>query len=216
VKYLIHFSDFFDTTILAVLESFFTNISASSKDLSDLIFLKYQLSVLIVFAPCVGSDFVYKLKTIIKDHLRPKFILVISKSRDYKLSQFCAENQIEHYCLLDSISVLTAICNQFLKNLDHLVLEYADLKLDKKMRAVIIGSKTVFLSNMEFELLKYLVSNSGRAISKIELLEQVWGHNVLLSTRTVDVHVSRLRKKIDLPFDTNYIQTVHCYGYVIS
>ena len=47
---------------------------------------------------------------------------------------------------------------------------------------------------MEFGLLKYLVQNSGRAISKLELLEQVWGHRASISTRTVDVHVARLRK----------------------
>lgn len=55
----------------------------------------------------------------------------------------------------------------------------------------------VYLTNMEFRLLSYLIENSGRVVSRDELLRSVWGHSTKVFTRTVDVHVHSLRHKIE-------------------
>ena len=67
---------------------------------------------------------------------------------------------------------------------------------------------------MEFNLLCYLCRNARRAISRAELLDQVWGYDRFPTTRTVDYHVLALRKKIEpLPETPRYIITVHRVGY---
>ncbi|MBM3246634.1 MAG: response regulator transcription factor [Candidatus Omnitrophica bacterium] len=89
--------------------------------------------------------------------------------------------------------------------------EYRDGQLDidfKKYRAA-KKQKPLKLSYLEFKLLRFLISQKGRAISRSELLEQVWGYHSAPSTRTVDAHVLSLRKKIG----KNYIATIHRGGY---
>jgi len=70
------------------------------------------------------------------------------------------------------------------------------------------------LSAREFKLLRYFVEHRGAALSRDELLNEVWGYNAMPSTRTVDVHVAWLRQKIeDNPRHPQFILTVHGLGY---
>ncbi len=72
----------------------------------------------------------------------------------------------------------------------------------------------VELSALEFKLLKYFVENRGATLSRDELLEHVWGYDTVPYSRTVDVHVSGLRQKLeDNPAKPEYIVTVHRMGY---
>ena len=70
------------------------------------------------------------------------------------------------------------------------------------------------LSAREFKLLRYFIEHRGAALSRDELLNEVWGYNAMPSTRTVDVHVAWLRQKLeDNPRHPEYILTVHGLGY---
>ena len=76
------------------------------------------------------------------------------------------------------------------------------------------GRPALELSAREFKLLKYFVEHRGAALSRDELLNEVWGYNAMPSTRTVDVHVAWLRQKIeDNPRHPQFILTVHGLGY---
>lgn len=92
-----------------------------------------------------------------------------------------------------------------------------DLMIDKQRRVVTIGNKPVELSLKEFELLYLMAKNRGIVYSRDRLLEQVWGYDFEGETRTVDVHVSNLRKKIEKD-DANpeIIKTVRGVGYKIQ
>ncbi len=70
------------------------------------------------------------------------------------------------------------------------------------------------LSALEFRLLRYFIEHRDATISRDELLNEVWGYEALVSTRTVDVHVAWLRQKIEAnPRHPRYILTVHGLGY---
>jgi len=95
-------------------------------------------------------------------------------------------------------------------------LKCADLVIDTAGHTVIRAKQAVDLAPREFDLLTYLVNNAGQAISRTELLDEVWGGSEALSTDTVDVHISYLRKKIDRNHEVKLIQTVKGIGYKIA
>jgi DNA-binding response OmpR family regulator len=87
------------------------------------------------------------------------------------------------------------------------------LWLDISRRAVKRSNKWIPLRNKEFALLEFLIINRGRVLTRNSILEHVWDRNANLVSNTVDVHVNRLRRKIDDPFNDKLIHTVHCIGY---
>jgi DNA-binding response OmpR family regulator len=90
----------------------------------------------------------------------------------------------------------------------------SQLSLDPVARRVFKGEQELQLSAREFDLLSVLMKNSGRAMSREELIKQVWGDDWVGDPRTLDVHVRWLRLKIEEdPASPQYIQTVRGYGY---
>ncbi len=88
------------------------------------------------------------------------------------------------------------------------------LSLDPVARRVFKGEQELQLSAREFDLLAILMKNAGRALSRDELLSQVWGEEWIGDPRTLDVHVRWLRLKVEEdPASPQYIQTVRGYGY---
>ena len=94
-------------------------------------------------------------------------------------------------------------------------LTVGDLSLDLLTRKVARGGTSIDLRPREFALLEYLMRNAGKVVSKTMILSHVWDYNFDPQTNIVDVLVSRLRDKIDRPFDTKRLQTVRGVGYVI-
>ena len=90
-----------------------------------------------------------------------------------------------------------------------------DLEVDLLSRRVTRGGRLVDLRPREFTLLEYLMRNAGRVVSKTMILSHVWGYQFDPQTNVVDVLVSRLRDKIDRPFDRKLLQTVRGVGYVL-
>ncbi len=89
------------------------------------------------------------------------------------------------------------------------VYERGDLKVNFETREVWRGGKPVTLTTLEFNLLKTLIESGRTALSRDELLNAVWGYNYIGETRTVDVHIQRLRGKIG----AERIETIIRYGY---
>ena len=90
-----------------------------------------------------------------------------------------------------------------------------DLVLDLLSRRVTRGDVTIDLRPREFSLLEYLMRNTGKVISKTMILSHVWDYSFDPQTNIVDVLVSRLREKIDRPFEKKLLHTVRGVGYVI-
>lgn len=91
-----------------------------------------------------------------------------------------------------------------------------DLELDLSRHEVRLGKRPVNLRHREFALLHFLMMNNGKVLSRTTILENVWDRNASISTNTVDVHISQLRKKLDKMADQKYIYTIPCSGYLLS
>jgi len=91
----------------------------------------------------------------------------------------------------------------------------ADLAVDLLSRRVTRAGVAIDLRPREFALLEYLMRNAGKVVSKTMILSHVWDYNFDPQTNIVDVLVSRLREKIDRPFEQKLLQTVRGVGYVL-
>jgi two-component system OmpR family response regulator len=95
-------------------------------------------------------------------------------------------------------------------------LRVADLELNLLARTATRAGRSIELQPREFRLLEYLMRHAGQVVTRTMLLEHVWDYNFDPQTNVIDVHVSRLRAKIDKGFDTHLIQTVRGAGYMID
>ena len=97
------------------------------------------------------------------------------------------------------------------------ILTTGNLKLDLSKHEVTKGSEKIELTLKEFELLKLLIQNKGKVLSRNYLLDKIWGYEYYGETRTVDVHIRYLRKKIeDEDKSEKYIETIRGVGYKID
>ncbi len=96
------------------------------------------------------------------------------------------------------------------------VLEVADLEMDLLKREVKRGEVKIDLQPREFRLLEYLMRHSGQVVTRTMLLEKVWDYHFDPQTNVIDVHISRLRGKIDKEFDLPLLHTVRGAGYMLS
>lgn len=94
-------------------------------------------------------------------------------------------------------------------------LRVADLEMDLLARTVTRAGHQIQLQPREFQLLEYLMRHSGQVITRTMLLEKVWDYHFDPQTNVIDVHVSRLRRKIDRDFDMALLHTVRGMGYVL-
>ncbi len=90
-----------------------------------------------------------------------------------------------------------------------------DLELDRLSHTVTRGGKPIPLQPREFRLLEYLMKHAGHVVTRTMLLENVWDYHFDPQTNVIDVHVSRLRSKIDKGFAEPLLQTVRGSGYII-
>jgi two-component system phosphate regulon response regulator PhoB len=93
------------------------------------------------------------------------------------------------------------------------LLRAGDMELDRETHRVRRAGKELHLGPTEFRLLEFMMQSPGRVFSREHLLNAVWGHDVYIDERTVDVHVGRLRKAINLPQTSDPIRTVRGAGY---
>jgi two-component system OmpR family response regulator len=96
---------------------------------------------------------------------------------------------------------------------EQTVLQVADLKMDLIRRQVTRGGHPIELLPREFRLLEFLMRNAGQVVTRTMLLEHVWDFYFDPKTNVVETHISRLRAKVDKPFDRELIHTVHRAGY---
>ncbi|MDE1895845.1 MAG: response regulator transcription factor [Rhodospirillales bacterium] len=90
-----------------------------------------------------------------------------------------------------------------------------DLEMDLLSRSVRRGAQKIDLQPREFRLLEYLMRHAGQVVTRTMLLEGVWDYHFDPQTNVIDVHISRLRQKVDKPFDTSLLHTVRNAGYML-
>ncbi len=95
-------------------------------------------------------------------------------------------------------------------------LKVSDLELDLVARQVMRADKVLELLPTEFRLLEYMMRNSGQILTRTMLFESVWGYHFDPGTNIIDVHIARLRRKVDAPNMSPLIHTVRGSGYTLS
>lgn len=90
------------------------------------------------------------------------------------------------------------------------ILNFKHIVLNESKRVIIINDREVELTPKEFELFVYLLKNKNIAISRTQLIEQIWGYDFEGETRTIDMHIQKIRKKLDLKEN---LKTIYKFGY---
>ena len=96
------------------------------------------------------------------------------------------------------------------------ILEFEDIKIYDNEHKVFRGKSRVHLGPTEYNLLKHLMENPCRVFSREQLLDSVWGHGIYVEQRTVDTHIRRLRKSLNIEGKENFIRTIRSSGYSID
>ncbi len=95
-------------------------------------------------------------------------------------------------------------------------LQVADLRMDLLSRKVRRGERDILLQPREFKLLEYLMRHADQVVTRTMLLENVWDYHFDPQTNLIDVHISKLRQKIDADFDRPLLRTVRNAGYTLT
>lgn len=117
--------------------------------------------------------------------------------------------------ILELSARIEALLRRVGKSPDHIhKYQLRDLEIDFQAGTIVGAGQQYELKKLEMQLLQYFVHHEGKALPREQIMEDVWGHDHLLSHRTIDTHVTHLRKKIELdPAQPRHIVTVHRVGY---
>ena len=99
---------------------------------------------------------------------------------------------------------------------DDKEISFENIRLDPKSHAVTVSDQNVKLGPLEFKLLHFFLTHQNKVYSREQLLDNVWGTNVFVEERTVDVHIRRLRKAISVNGADQFIKTIRGAGYIFA
>jgi two-component system, OmpR family, phosphate regulon response regulator PhoB len=117
---------------------------------------------------------------------------------------------------LELIARVNALLRRSKPSIAEDVVSFQDLKIDRLQRKVFRGNKEINLGPTEYKLINFFVKNPSRVYSREQLLENIWTNSINVELRTVDVHIRRLRKAINLSGTKDLIRTVRSAGYALD
>ena len=123
---------------------------------------------------------------------------------------------VKPYSPSEMIARVQAVLRRSHPELEEELLEYADIQIDLARHRVVRQGRSIYLGPTEFRLLRVLMERPTRVFSREQLLDRAWGRDVYIDSRTVDVHVRRLRKALNIDGSQNIIRTVRGSGYSLN
>ncbi|WP_114394922.1 phosphate regulon transcriptional regulator PhoB [Oleisolibacter albus] len=114
------------------------------------------------------------------------------------------------------VARIRAVLRRAAPGLSDELLRFADISMDLAAHRVRRGGRDIHLGPTEFRLLRHFMQHPGRVFSREQLLDVVWGHDVYVEPRTVDVHIRRLRKALNETDEQDVIRTVRSAGYALD
>ena len=152
---------------------------------------------------------------------RPLPIIVLAKQYDPQLVEYVRDQKIQHFFtrpfpFRTIANEIRSIVYRQREQATYQILKLRDLALNRDTHEVRWKGESIQLRHKEFILLEFLMLNAGKLLSREIILESVWDRNASAFTNTVDVHINKLRKKIDYNVSEKFIHTVHCAGYIFS
>ncbi|GBR51101.1 phosphate regulon response regulator PhoB [Neokomagataea thailandica NBRC 106555] len=126
-----------------------------------------------------------------------------------------ADDYLIKPCSIDTLDArLRALLRRHQSSYD--VLTFADITLDPETHRVERGGRLLSLGPTEYRLLDLLIRNPRKVFSREDLLRRIWGQNIHVEIRTIDVHIRRLRKAINGPNEIDLVRTVRAAGYALD
>jgi len=126
-----------------------------------------------------------------------------------------ADDYLVKPCSIDTLDArLRALLRRHQASYD--VLQFADLTMDPETHRVERAGRNLTLGPTEFRLLDLLIRNPRKVFSREDLLRRIWGQNIHVEIRTIDVHIRRLRKAINAPGEIDLVRTVRAAGYALD
>jgi two-component system phosphate regulon response regulator PhoB len=123
---------------------------------------------------------------------------------------------VKPFAMSELTARLRAVLRRLRPGLTEDRIRHGDIVIDRVAHRVRRGEREVHLGPTEFRLLDHLMQHPGRVFSREQLLDAVWGSDIYVETRTVDVHVGRLRKALNGRGETDPIRTVRAAGYALD
>ena len=179
----------------------------------DLILLDWMLPDISGIEVCRNLKRINLLKNI------PIIMLTAKGEEEDKLKGFKtgADDYVtKPFSQKELIARVNALLKRAKPNAVEDVVIFEDLKVDRAQKRVFRGEKEVELGPTEFKLIDFLITNPKRVYSREQLLNNVWGDNVYVESRTIDVHIRRVRKAINIDGKKDLIRTVRSSGYSLD
>ncbi len=123
---------------------------------------------------------------------------------------------VKPFSMVELAARIRAVLRRIRPGLAEDRIRIGDIVIDRVAHRVRRADREVHLGPTEFRLLDYLMQHPGRVFSREQLLDAVWGSEVYVEARTVDVHIGRLRKALNQPVETDPIRTVRSAGYSLD
>lgn len=123
---------------------------------------------------------------------------------------------VKPFTFAELLARSNAIMRRGMRPLESSHISVSNLILDPTKRKVKRDEKNIELSNTEFKLLEYLIENKDQVLTRTMILEHVWGYSFDINSNVIDVHINRLRSKIDKGFSPKLIYTIRGIGYVLK
>ncbi|MCP4114437.1 MAG: heavy metal response regulator transcription factor [Desulfobacteraceae bacterium] len=178
----------------------------------------YDLIVLDVMLPGMsGFEIISELRKAGKD--TPVVFLTARDAPDdivHGLNLGADDYLVKPFAFAELLARIKAVLRRGGKEKRFERLTVGGLSLDLVARTARRDEKRIELSGKEFLLLEYLMRNSGHVLTRTMILEKVWGYNFDTSSNIIDVHINRLRGKIDKQFKSRLIHTIKGVGYVLK
>ena len=169
---------------------------------------KVDLILLDVMIPGIDG---FSLIEKIKKHNTPVIFVTAKESvldRVKGLRLGAEDYIIKPFETIELLARVEVVLRRYNKNKQ--TIKFKNIEVDTEQRIVNLNNKEVYLTVKEYELLVLLLQNKNMALSRVQILERVWGFEYGGETRTVDIHIQRIREKLDLK---NNIKTVFKVGY---
>jgi len=146
------------------------------------------------------------------------FLTARDEKRDvvYGLELGADDYLVKPFAFSELLARVRAVLRRGSQELLSPCLTIDDLSLDLISRTAQRGGRSIELTGKEFHLLEYLLKNAGQVLTRTMIIEKVWGYSFDTSSNIIEVHINRLRTKIDKDFSPKLIHTIKGIGYVLK
>ncbi|WPC24044.1 response regulator transcription factor [Brachyspira hyodysenteriae] len=177
-----------------------------------------NLVLLDIMLPDIEGTEILKIIRTDYAHLPIKVIMLTAKTSEINivtgLNLGADDYMPKPFSILELLARIKANLRKKDVRLDAEELTFGDIKLIVKKRNVFVGERQVILTQKEFDLLKLLMENANNVVDRETMLEEVWGVDHTMETRTIDMHIKSIRQKLDLTKEN--IITVRGMGYKLT